>query len=99
MPEATEDIEARASEIEEMGDYAARLDAIATAQANLQGSIDQMEQVTNPAEQFVVERLNGLPNITGVEAATEQNDPNGSLHKDGGYTAAVFFSSDLVDQS
>ena len=34
-----------------------------------------------------------------MEAATEQNDPNGNLHKDGGYTSAVFFSSDLVDQS
>ncbi|MDO4429507.1 MAG: hypothetical protein Q4B91_08480 [Atopobiaceae bacterium] len=99
MPSDTDEIIAAADEIEGMGDYSAQLEALAGAQANLQDSIDQLKQVTNPSEQFVIGRLNGLPNITGVEAATEENDPNGNLHKDGGYTAAVFFSTDLVDQS
>lgn len=99
MPSETEEIITLAAEIEGMGDYASQLEALSTAQTNLQNSIDQLKQVTNPSEQFVIERLTGLPNITGVEAATEQNDPNGNLHKDGGYTSAVFFSSDLVDQS
>ncbi len=99
MPSETEEINSLAAEIEGMGDYASQLEALSTAQTNLQNSIDQLKQVTNPSEQFVIERLAGLPNITGVEAATEQNDPNGNLHKDGGYTSAVFFSSDLVDQS
>lgn len=99
MPSETEEINTLAAEIEGMGDYASQLEALSTAQTNLQNSIDQLKQVTNPSEQFVIERLTGLPNITGVEAATEQNDPNGNLHKDGGYTSAVFFSSDLVDQS
>lgn len=99
MPSDTDEIIAAADEIEGMGDYSAQLGALAEAQANLQDSIDQLKQVTNPTERFVIGRLTGLPNITGVEAATEENDPNGNLHKDGGYTAAVFFSSDLVDQS
>lgn len=99
MPSGTDEIIAAAEEIDGMGDYSAQLEALAEAQANLQDSIDQLKQVTNPTEQFVIGRLTGLPNITGVEAATEENDPNGNLHKDGGYTAAVFFSSDLVDQS
>ncbi len=99
MPGETEEINSLAAEIEGMGDYTSQLEALSTAQANLQNSIDQLKQVTNPSEQFVIERLTGLPNVTGVEAATEQNDPNGNLHKDGGYTSAVFFSSDLVDQS
>ena len=55
--------------------------------------------MTNPSEQYVIERLQGLPNTAGIEAATEQSGPNGNLHKDDGYTSAVFFSSDLVDQS
>lgn len=58
-----------------------------------------MQQVTNPTEAFIVERLSGLPNITGMEAVTEDNDPNGNLNKQGGYTATVYFASDLVDQS
>lgn len=99
MPGDTGEINSLAAKIDGMGDYAPQLEALSTAQTNLQNSIDQLKQVTKPSEQFVIERLTGLPNITGVEAATEQNDPNGKLHKDGGYTAAVFFSSDLVDQS
>lgn len=99
MPGETADINSLATEVDGMGNYTSQLEALSTAQTNLQNSIDQLKQVTNPSEQFVIERLTGLPNITGVEAATEQNDPNGNLHKDGGYTSAVFFSSDLVDQS
>ena len=34
-----------------------------------------------------------------IEAATEDNDPNGNLHKPGGYTAAVFFIHDQVTDS
>lgn len=99
MPAGTEEILSTAEEVDQMGDYSEQLAAIETATTNLQDSIDQLLQVTNPSEQFVIERLTGLPNITGVEAATEDNDPNGNLNKDGGYTAAVFFSSDLVDAS
>lgn len=99
MPADTEAILAAAEEIDGMGDYAEQLEGIETARANLKNSIDQLLQVTNPSEQFVIERLTGLPNITGVEAVTEENDPNGNLDKDGGYTSTVYFSSDLVDQS
>lgn len=98
MPGGTEEIRALASDVEGMGDYDAQLASLADAQANLQNSIDQLKQVTNPAEQFVIERVTGLPNITGVEAVTESNDPNGNLNKQGGYTATVYFSSDLVNQ-
>lgn len=99
MPADTDEILAAAEDVGEMGDYSDQLEEIATARANLQDSIDQLRQVTNPSEQFVIERLTGLPNITGVEAVTEDNDPNGNLNKDGGYTATVYFSSDLVDSS
>lgn len=99
IPEATDEINAAAAEIETMGDYSTQLESLATAQTNLQNSINQMKQVTNPSEQFVIERVTGLSNVTGIEAATEENDPNGNLHKDGGYTSVVYFTSDLVDQS
>lgn len=99
MPAGTDEILSAANAIETMGDYSAELEALAAAQANLQQSIDQLKQVTDPSEQFVLERLAGLPNITTAEAVTEENDPNGNLHKDGGYASAVYFSSDLVDAS
>jgi cell division protein FtsB len=99
MPDSTDEINASAKKIDGMGEYQEQLDALTTAKQNLQNSIDQLKQVTCPSEAFVIERLTGLPNVTGVEAVTETNDPNGKLNKAGGYTASVYFSSDLVDSS
>ena len=99
MPSGTDEINAAAAEVDKMGDYTETLNALAAAQKALEDSIAQLKQVTNPSEAFVIQRITGLPNITGVEAVTEPNDPNGKLNKAGGYTATVYFSSDLVDQS
>ena len=99
MPSGTDEINAAAAEVDKMGDYTETLNALAAAQKALEDSIAQLKQVTNPSEAFVIQRITGLPNITGVEAVTESNDPNGKLNKAGGYTATVYFSSDLVDQS
>lgn len=99
MPDGTDEINAAAEKVDKMGDYSKQLAALVSAKENLENSIKQLKQVTNPSEQFVIQRITGLPNITGVEAATETNDPNGKLNKQGGYTAAVYFSSDLVDHS
>lgn len=99
MPSDTDEINAAAEQIDAMGDYAEPLASLADAKQALQDSIDQLKQVTNPSEAFVIERVTGLPNVTGVEAVTETNDPNGKLNKAGGYTASVYFSSDLVDRS
>ena len=99
MPSGTDESNAVAGEIDKMGDYSGVLDSLSSAKRELQDSIAQLKQVTNPSEAFVVGRITGLANVVGVEAATETNDPNGNLGKAGGYTAAVYFSSDLVDQS
>jgi hypothetical protein len=99
MPSETDAINEAAKQVDEMGDYEGILASLADAKQALQDSIDQLKQVTNPSESFVIQRLNGLANITGAEAVTEDNDPNGNLGKAGGYTAAVYFASDLVDHS
>ena len=80
-------------------DYSAVFEKLENTQKALEDSILQNQQVTNPSEAFVIERLTGLPGITMIEAATEDNDPNGNLHKTGGYTAAVFFIYDQVTDS
>lgn len=99
MPSGTDEINAAAADVDKMGDYTGALASLAAAQKALEDSIAQLKQVTNPTEAFVIGRITGLPNITGAEAVTETNDPNGKLGKAGGYTATVYFSSDLVDQS
>ena len=99
MPGGTDEILAAADGVAKMGDYAEELGALAGAKTDLENSIAQLKQVTAPTEQFVIERVTGLPNVTGVEAVTEGNDPNGNLGKAGSYSALVYFSSDLVDSS
>lgn len=99
MPDRTEEINATAQSISAMGNYTEQFASLTSAKQTLQNRISQLKQVTDPGESFVIHRLTGLPNITGVEAATEDNDPNGQLGKSGSYTAAVYFTSDLVDVS
>ena len=99
MPESADEINEAAKLMDSWGDYGTARDALASAEAELSSSIAQLKQITNPSEQFVIERLTGLPNVVAIEAVTEGNDPNGKLGKAGGYTATVYFSSDLVDQS
>lgn len=45
----------------------------------------------------VAQRIKRVKHVSSTKAATKKNDPNGLLGKKNGYTAAVFFTSDLVD--
>ncbi len=49
-------------------------------------------------QDYVIECLEKIPNIVDIESATEYNDPNGQLNKDGGYIAHVYFSVDVINQ-
>lgn len=73
------------------------IQALTDSKKAMKDSIAQRKQVTNPSESFVLERLNGIPNVSQALAVNEENDVNGMLHKAGGYTSAIFFTSDLVD--
>ena len=55
MPEDTDAINAEATAMGSMGEYSAQLDALNTAKVNLQNSISQMKQVTNPTDQRAFE--------------------------------------------
>ena len=99
MPGGADDIVRAAERVEGTGDYSEQLAALAAAERALQDSIDQLKQVTCPSEAFVIERVSALTDVIGVEAVTASNDPNHNFNKEGGYTAAVYFSLDLVDRS
>ena len=58
----------------------------------------QMRQITAPTESFVIQRIADVESISGVQAVTEDHDPNGNLNKAGGYTACIYFSSSLINQ-
>lgn len=97
MASTAEEISAQASELEAT-DYTAQLETIDTSKQALLDSIKQREQITNPTEAFVIQRLTGLDHVQTPTAVTEDMDPNGQLNKQGGYTATVYFLSDYVDQ-
>ena len=99
LPKKTEDIKSETKKLSEPLDYASVIKDISDKNTAYQNSVQQMKQVTNPSEDFIIQRLKDVPNISGYQAVTEDNDPNEQLNKQGGYTATVYFSSPLVDQS
>lgn len=97
MATETEEIKTQTAEIEKI-DYSEVLEGMAAAKTELLDSIKQREQVTNPTDAFVIQRLTDVEHIQTPTAVTEDMDPNGLLNKQGGYTATVYFVSDYVDQ-
>lgn len=99
LPKKTADINAETKKLSEPLDYSSVINAISEKQTAYQNSVLQMKQITNPNEDFVIQRLKGIPNISGYQAVTEDHDPSGNLNKQGGYTSTVYFSTPLIDQS
>ena len=99
LPKKAADINAETKKLSEPLDYSSVINAISEKQTAYQNSVLQMKQITNPNEDFVIQRLKGNPNISGYQAVTEDHDPNGNLNKQGGYTSTVYFSTPLIDQS
>lgn len=80
-------------------DYSSILDLLTESEKNLSHSISSFVLVDNPSEEYIVACLNNVPGITGISAATEEHDPNNKLNKDGGYTAAVFFTHENISKT
>lgn len=99
MPKGTEDILNKAKELSVPIDYSDKITALSDAYTNLENSKKQYKQVTNPTEEFVIQRLLTVDDIVDARAVTEDQDPNGNLHKEGGYTATIYFESKKVNQS
>lgn len=97
-PATVEEIQAAAQTMAS-ADYTEVLNELVAKTAALNLSIKQFALVDNPSESYVISCLQKVPGVTGIEAATEDNDPNGKLGKAGGYTAAVFFSHENVNQA
>lgn len=79
-------------------DYSEALSNLSDKQAALERSIKQYSLVNAPTEAYIITCLKKVPNVIDISAVTEDNDPNGNLNKAGGYTAQVYFSSNLIKQ-
>ena len=98
MPESKDEITTATEKLNAV-DYGSVLSNLAEKKAALEKSIKQYALVNAPTEAYVIECLKKVENVVDISAATEDNDPNGHLNKAGGYTAQIFFSSDLIDQN
>ena len=98
LPDKTEEIIAKTNELKVPIDYTSLIDVIKEKQLALENSILQQKQIIAPEENFIIQRIQGIDGISGVQAVTEDHDPNGNLNKAGGYTASVYFSSSLINQ-
>lgn len=98
VPSATDEIISKAKELKKDLDYSLVMTNIEENVIALENSIRQLEQITNPAESFVIERLKEIDGVEDLQAVTEDNDPNGNLNKAGGYTSTVYFTHSLVDK-
>lgn len=99
QPKKTDELNRKASELSKPLDYTATIAKVNKATTDVENGIKQLKQVTNPSQDFVMARLREVPGILNMEPVTENNDPNGNLNKAGGYTSAVYFESQNVDQS
>lgn len=54
-------------------------------------------KLINPSEEYVISCLKNVDSIEMIEAATEEHDPNENLHKQGGYTSAVYFTISEIE--
>lgn len=98
MPSNAADITALAEKLMTT-DYGAVIDDLSAKVEALETGIRQYDLVNAPSEAYIIDCLMRISGITGISAATEDNDPNGQLHKAGGYNAQVYFSSELIDQA
>ena len=98
LPDKTDDIKSATEELLEPLDYSSHITNITEKKAALEDSIQQLKQITNPTGDFVIQRLQGIDGISACQAVTEDHDPNGNLNKQGGYTAAIYFSSPWINQ-
>ena len=97
MPETENEIISANDALNEI-DYSEVLSNLSEKQSALERSIKQYALVNAPTEAYIIECLKKASNVIDISAVTEDNDPNGHLNKAGGYTAQVFFSSDLINQ-
>ena len=98
MPKNTADIKHLAGKADKQVNYSTVMRNLTTAGDNYETSVKQNLLVTNPSEKDVIGRLSKVPNLSGIQPATEENDPNESLNKAGGYTSDLFFISPLVTE-
>lgn len=99
MADKTAEIKEQTAELAKPLDYTANKQAITDSVQVYKTSVKQLEQITNPSTDFIEERLKEIDTVKDTQGVTEDNDPNGNLNKQGGYTASVYFIDNQVTEA
>lgn len=94
-PNSTDDIIARTAELNNV-DYSEVIGKLKEKHTAFEIDAKRYQLVNVPTEAYVIQCLQTIPEIKGISAVTEDNDPNGNLNKLGGYTATVYFSHESI---
>lgn len=62
----------------------------------LADNIEVVKKLINPSENWVKDKLSNISSIKEIASVTEENDPNGLLNKEGGYSSATYFTIENV---
>ncbi|ARI60718.1 hypothetical protein V471_10525 (plasmid) [Streptococcus salivarius] len=92
----TSDINKQVKSLKKPINYTTEIKELQDKNQKYSTSVKQLKQITNPSNTFVESRLKEIDTISDVQSATEDNDPNQGLNKQGSYTAAVYFSDNEV---
>lgn len=92
----TSDINKQVKSLKKPINYTTEIKNLKDKNQKYSTSVKQLKQITNPSNTFVESRLKEIDTITDVQSATENNDPNQGLNKQGSYTAAVYFADNEV---
>ena len=92
----TSDINKQVKSLKKPINYSTEIKNLKDKNQKYSTSVKQLKQITNPSNTFVESRLKEIVTITDVQSATENNDPNQDLNKQGSYTAAVYFADNEV---
>ena len=86
-------------ELPESVDYSDVLSVLQRAHKAYENSITSLKQITAPSDDFVMSRLQRIDTILGMEAVTEDHDPNGHLNKAGGYIGTIYFRDSRIKEA
>lgn len=98
MPFKTSEIIKETEKYEKGVDYSKHITEIEEIFALFKTSQKQYKQFVKPSEEFILQRISEIGEISAAKPVTEDNDPNGQLNKKGGYIATVFFEDIYVDK-
>lgn len=89
----TDEIKSDTDELNKPLDYSADIKTLGNARVVFEQSAQQLKPITNPSQDFVISRLSKVAGISDIEPVNEENDVNKQLNKQGGYTAAILFTT------